>query len=339
MAEIRRYPFFRHLRAEPTSYVIKYRRGEVRRSGRGLAMWFSPMSASIAEVPTDDREVPFLFHARSADFQDLAVGGVVLYRLGDPEGVAERIDFAIDLTSGEHLRRPLESIASLITELAQQLAWSYVARTSVRDILVSGRDQIRRDIAAGLAAEPALAELGIQVVSVRVSSIKPTPDLEKALETRTREAIQQEADEATFQRRALAVEKERAIAENELQNQIELAAREEQLIVQRGQNEQRRAREAAEAERIHTESVAAGSRIRAAAEADSIRQVETAQLEGERERMAIYGELPSPVLLGLAARELAGKLEKIEHLNLSPDVLGPSLLNLITSGTRRLSEE
>ena len=31
-----------------------------------------------------------------------------------------------------------------------------------------------------------------------------------------REAIQQESDEAVFQRRALAVEKERAIAENEL---------------------------------------------------------------------------------------------------------------------------
>ncbi|PIE12482.1 MAG: band 7 protein, partial [Rhodobacterales bacterium] len=32
----------------------------------------------------------------------------------------------------------------------------------------------------------------------------------------------QKADEATFSRRALAVDKERAIAENELQNQIEL---------------------------------------------------------------------------------------------------------------------
>ena len=52
----------------------------------------------------------------------------------------------------------------------------------------------------------------------------------------TREAIQQAADEATFQRRAQAVEKERAIQENELQNKIELARREEQLIAQKGQH-------------------------------------------------------------------------------------------------------
>ena len=77
-------------------------------------------------------------------------------------------------------------------------------------------------------------------MSVRVSSIKPTADLEKALETKTREKIQQEADEAMFERRALAVQKERAIAENELQNQIELSIREEQLIKQQGQNEKHR---------------------------------------------------------------------------------------------------
>ena len=42
------------------------------------------------------------------------------------------------------------------------------------------------------------------------------------------------------------------------------------------------------------------------------------------------------VTLGLAARELAGKLQKIEHLNLSPDLLGPSLLNLMNLGAKRL---
>ena len=40
------------------------------------------------------------------------------------------------------------------------------------------------------------------------------------------------ADEAAFARRAMAVEKERAIQENELQNRIELAKKEEGLIEQ-----------------------------------------------------------------------------------------------------------
>lgn len=51
-------------------------------------------------------------------------------------------------------------------------------------------------------------------------------------------------------RRALAVKKERAIAENKLQNKIELSRQEQSLNEQRGQNERRRASEEAEAKRI-----------------------------------------------------------------------------------------
>ena len=56
----------------------------------------------------------------------------------------------------------------------------------------------------------------------------------------------------------------------------------------------------------------------------------------ERERMDIYADLPTHVLIGLAAQELAGKLEKIEHLNISPEMLGPILQRLIKAGTKHL---
>ena len=53
--------------------------------------------------------------------------------------------------------------------------------------------------------------------------------------------MQEEADRATYARRAQAVEQERAIAENELQNKIELARREQQLVEQHGANTRRQA--------------------------------------------------------------------------------------------------
>src|SRR5262249_18484625 len=152
--------------------------------------------------------------------------------------------------------------------------------------------------------------------------------MEKALQMPAREAIQQQADEATFARRALAVEKERAIQENELRNQIELARREEQLIEQRGQNERRRAGEAAESRRIEVEAQARDARTQAEAQAEGIRVIEVVKVNAERERMDIYRELPSAALMGLAARELAGNLHTIEHLSLSPDLLGPVLSRL-----------
>jgi uncharacterized membrane protein YqiK len=150
-----------------------------------------------------------------------------------------------------------------------------------------------------------------------VGPVRPEPDLEKALGTPARELVQQEADRATFERRALAVESERAIAENELHNQIELARREEQLIAQRGQNEQRRVEDAASASRVET-----------AAQADAVRLLGAAEAEAERGRLAAYGELQPPILLGLALKELAANLPEIEHLTLAPDTLGEALAHV-----------
>ncbi|MDF2825948.1 MAG: hypothetical protein K0R68_3356, partial [Mycobacterium sp.] len=71
MAVITRYPFIRHLRVEPTAHVRALRRGRVAHEGAGVAFWFRPLAAAMSEVPLDDRELPMLFHARTADFQDL----------------------------------------------------------------------------------------------------------------------------------------------------------------------------------------------------------------------------------------------------------------------------
>ncbi len=338
MAEIRSFGLVRHLRSEPNTHILKFKRGKLSRSERGAALWFFPMSTGVAAVPVDDRELTFLFHSRSEDFQDVTTQGVITYRLADPQLAAARIDFSIDLSTGAHRKQPLEKVASLLTELAQQFSWSYVVKTPVRELLKTGQKQVREDIIAGFEGEGGMSDLGIEIVAVRVSSIKPSADLEKALETRMRERIQQEADEAVFERRALAVEKERAIAENELQNQIELATREQKLIVQEGLNEKRRTIENTEAQKIAAVSKAERTTIDATARAEGIRLVEGARVGSERERIAIYRDLSASATMGLAARELAANLHKIEHLSLSPDMLGSSLHKLMNLGADRLRE-
>lgn len=110
------------------------------------------------------------------------------------------------------------------------------------------------------------------------------------------------------------MEKERAIAENELNTKTELARREMLLITQEAENARNRATGHAEAQQVE-----------AVAEAERIRIVERAKAEAEQARMTIYRDLPPSVMLGLAARELAGKLETIEHLNVTPDLLATVL--------------
>ena len=349
MADISNLVIARHLRSDASAHVLHYRRSRLVREGRGLAFWFLPMSASIAEVPVDDRELSILFHARSSDFQDVTAQGVVTYRITEPATLANRVDFTIDLSKGTYLKQPLEKIALLLTELAHQHAASWIGATPIRSVLTDGYATIRQRVEQGLTEDAGLRAMGVSIASVRISSVKPTPDLEKALEAPMREHIQQVSDEAAFARRALAVDKERAIQENELANQIELAKREENLIAQRGQNARRQAEEQAQAERIAAEAAIERARMKAESEAQqtvvrgdatakSVRLVEGAKVDVERTRMAVLREVPSSVMLGLAAQELATKLQKIEHLNLSPDAIGPLLQSLATAGTRRLEE-
>ena len=163
--------------------------------------------------------------------------------------------------------------------------------------------------------------------------------MEKALQAPARESIQQQADQASFERRALAVEKERAIAENELQNKIELTRREQTLIEQHGLNERRRVTDEVETRKLEAGAAAARLKVQRKAEAEGIDLLQGARNRAERERMEIYRQLPADVLIGLAARELAGKLERIDHLNLAPDTLSPLLTSLMTAGRRKLESE
>ena len=359
MAQITGVGFVRHLRADASAFVLAYRKGELVRAGRGLSFFFLPHAASIAELPADDREMPILFHGRSSDFQDVAVQGVVTYRVADPKRLAARVDFTIDLSRGVHLRQPLERLQLLLSQLAEQYAWTLVARTPVREILAEGAERIRERIEAGFAAAAPLEEMGLSVVSVRVGAVRPAPDVEKALEAPARERIQQQADEAAFARRALAVEKERAIQENELKNQIELTRRQEELIGQKGANAQRQATEEAEAARIATEAKASrgriesdadaakrralaeaeahATRVRGASEAQALDLTEKVRVAAERARMESYRDVPPGVLYALAAQAFAAKLDRIEHLNLGESTLGPALERLLEAGAKRIA--
>ena len=337
MAEIRSFLFVRHLRAEPTSHVLVFKRGELARSGRGLACWFLPMSTSIAEVPVDDRAIALTVHARTSDFQDVSVQGVISWRAIDPVQLAGRVDFSIDLVRGVHLKEPLDRIALAVSQQAQEHAARWVANVTLREALRLGAGAIRERVEEALRADASVHDLGIQIASVRIQSVLPTPDLERALEAPMRESIQQEADEAAFSRRALAVEKERAIQENELQNRIELARREEQLITQNGANAKKRAIDETEAKRVASEGEAARTRVASSAQADSIKVIEGARVDAERARMEMQQNLPTGVLMALAARELAGKLQRIDHVHVGSELV-PMLTELMTAGTRALEK-
>ncbi|MFF3204276.1 SPFH domain-containing protein [Streptomyces sp. NPDC002962] len=310
MADITRRLGWRHLRGAPTAHVRHHRSGKLAHDGPGLSFWFRSLSAALSEVPVDDRELAMTFHARTVDFQDVTVQATVTYRISDPAVAAARLDFSIDPDTGIWRSAPLEQLGTLLTETAQQHALDVLARTSLASALVDGVTSVRERVAAGLAAEPRLPATGIEIVAVRVVALRPEPEVERALRTPAREQIQQEADRATYERRAVAVERERTIAENELASQIELARREEQLVEQRGTNTRREAEENAAADKVRAEAEA--SRSVRLAEAEAARSVKLAEAEAAKQVRLADAEAQRTERLTLAEAARTVRLAEAE---------------------------
>lgn len=314
MAQIRNFGLIAQFKSEVSNHVIRFRSGKVKQSGRGLVFWFTPQSASIVEIPMDDREMTLFQRGRSHDFQAIAVQGSIGWHVVDPQRLAERIDFSIDLTTGKPQREPIEAIETRITGITNQALLQALGEASVQTLLDAGPSPLRQTLEEALSDNASLAEIGIAVVSVRLANLAPSSELERALQTPTFEALQEKADQAMFQRRAFAVEKERAIAENELATKIELARRQKELIAEEADNALAKAKAEAET-----------SNIEAGAEADSIKQILMAKTEAEAARVAIYRDFPPAMLLGLASQKLAETLETVEHFNVSPDLLAAAI--------------
>ncbi|MDQ0847214.1 MULTISPECIES: SPFH domain-containing protein [unclassified Streptomyces] len=328
MADITARLGWRHLRAAPTAHVRHHRRGRLAHDGTGLSFWFRALTAALSEVPVDDRELAVSFHARTADFQDVSVQATVTYRISEPSTAAARLDFSIDPDTGAWRAAPLEQIATLLTETAQQHALDVLARTPLSSALADGVASVRGRITEGLAAEPRLPATGIEVVAVRVVAIRPEPEVERALRTPAREQIQQEADRATYERRAVAVERERAIAENELASKIELARREEQLVEQNGTNARRQAEESAAADAVRAEAEAKRKVRLARAEAEAAEAVGAARAGAQAAWLRVHGDVDPATLHALAVTRLAENLPRIDSVTLSPDVLTGLLARL-----------
>ncbi|WP_433453213.1 SPFH domain-containing protein [Streptomyces sp. CA-142005] len=337
MADITRRLGLRHLRGAPTAHIRHHRSGTPVHDGPGLSFWFRPLSAALSEVPVDDRELAMTFHARTSDFQDVSVQATVTYRIADPAAAAARLDFSIDPDTGARRGTPLEQLGTLLTETAQQHALDVLARTPARlptttprrgppgrginsAALVDGVAAVRERVAAGLGAEPRLPATGIEVVAVRVMALRPEPEVERALRAPAREQIQQEADRATYERRAVAVERERTIAENELASRIELARREEQLVEQHGANARREAEEqAADAVRARAEAARSVRRAEAEAErsvklaeAEATRQLRLTEAEAARSRQLAEAEAARTALLADAEAARAVRIARAE---------------------------
>ncbi len=262
-------PGFRHCQGEAHTYLIVTKGGATAREGRGLGLWFWPIGTAISEVPVNDQSVAVMFKCRTKDFQEVSIAAQVWYTVTAPGMIATRFDFSINTGTGVYNADPLTVIQGALTSAAQEAVWSHVAGHTLEGLLQSELNGLSGAVAEALAG----LDFGIQVGRAVVTAVRPETSVAQALQAKTRERLQMDADAAGFERRAKATEQERAIQEAELANQLAIAKQREALIAQQDANSQAGA-----------ESDAAVATISARGQADANRLATDHQLEVEAKR-------------------------------------------------------
>lgn len=343
MATIKRVfwlPIYRHCQGEAHTHIVVTRKGKTSREGQGLGFWFNPVGTAISEVPVNDQSVTVNFKARSKDFQEVSIAAQVWYTVTDPSTIATRFDFSINTGTGAFNSDPLTTIQGALANSAQAAVWSYVSSHELEVLLQSALTGLSSTVSDALGG----LDFGIQVTRAVVTAVRPEREVEQALQAKTLERLQMEADAASFERRAKATEQERAIQEAELANRLAIAKQREELITQQDANSRKEAATEAAVVRIHAESEAAAATIHAeqaltAKKASDVEELKhkTAlakmRSESEEQRLASYTG-KEEAARAIAFASIPNGLSKLQVLTLGEGGFQAALERLVQQPKR-----
>ncbi len=306
-----------YLKASPTTYVLHYKNGAVKREGKGLSFFYYRPTSTLVLVPVASADLPFVWTTTSADFQEVTVQGQLTYRVADPKKLAALLDYSVD-ADGKHRSEDPEKLEERLIHATQVLAQAVIGRMALREALVSSAVLVR-EVTAGLRAADAFTMLGAEALALSILSVRPTPEMARALEAEAREQLQREADSSIYARRNAAVEQERIIKESELNTELAVESkkkdiREKKMAADIAVEEQRTA---LITRQVENDKQAADSR--AYALEATLAPLRTSDW---KTLMAVSSGGGDPkLMIALAFRELAENAQKIGELNMSPDLL------------------
>lgn len=305
----------RFMKASPTTYVLHFANGRVRREGAGLSFFYYAPASTIMSVSLASADAPFAFQETTADFQTVAIQGQLTYRVVDPRRLAALLDLSVG-PNGRYLTDDYQKLTERLVHATQMLMRGHTQRLTLRETLTAATTLAER-VLAELRTADAVVQLGVEVLGLSIVAIRPTPEMAKALEADAREALNRRADEAIYDRRNAAVEQERRIKESELNTEI--AVEEKQRQIRETQMAAEIALEEQRArlmdERVANERKEADSRAYALEKALApLRGLDWRTLTALR-----GGDAASTI--ALAFQELAANAARVGELNISPDLL------------------
>ncbi|WP_231876497.1 MULTISPECIES: SPFH domain-containing protein [unclassified Oleiphilus] len=330
----------KYIKVAPTTYLMQFKKGQVKRKGTGLALWYYAPSTSLVAIPTGTSDLPFIFKETTKDYQEVTVQGQLVYRIAEPEKLSSLMNFTLksEATSKDlsYQSDDPDKLRNRILNLIQVKMSAAIEQMELRESLAASQDLVRL-IKSELSSSEVINTLGLEVIDFSIVAIKPAPETARALEATVREQLLEQADDAIYKRRNASIEQERVVKENELSTELAVEAKqreikEEKLKAERSLQEQRRQMKkeqlVAEVEQEEqrqelVELATENSRKQADAKAYDIAATMEAlsKVDAKVLEAMTMGNLDPQQLLAQAFRELAGGADKIGQLNIAPDLL------------------
>jgi hypothetical protein len=330
---------FKHIKFDAMTYVLHFKNGNVSKEGRGLSFFYFSPNSSIVAIPMGSNDLPFIFSESTNDYQTVTIQGQISYKITNPKTLSDVLDFTVQ-DNGQYKKNDIEKLNQRLINEAQTATSSYIHGIKLKDAIRSAKT-IEESIIEGLKNSTAINMLGIEILGANILAISATPEMARALETETREKLQQEADQAVYERRNFAVEQERKIKETELNTEIAIEEKQKQITEKKMESEVIKAENDRKLREMKLEAdISVENQRKLLIE----EKTENDKIEAETQGYVIEATLkpykdidwkiltalnnnPDPKFnISLAFRQLAENADKIGTLNISPDLLD-SLLN------------
>jgi len=291
-----------YYKGQPTEFVLHYRGGQVVASGPGLSFFYLRYRSQVVAVPTQSLDASFVFNEVSRDYQDVTLQGQLTYRIRDPQQAARLLNYRINPATGAYVSDDPDKLAGRVSNLVQIETRAEVIARSLPDILREATT-LAAAVTERLRSGPQLGELGVELLALNFLSVRPTPEVGKALEAEFREALLRKADIAVYARRAAAIDEERTIKEKELASDVALEDQRKQLILLKGANAVQEAEQRSKATEIDAQ----------------------AQARAAEFQLAVYRGVEPRVLVAHALRELGERASQIGNLTITTELLASLL--------------
>lgn len=324
----------KHIKFDSMSYVIHFKKGKIKAQGRGLSFFYFAPSSSIVAIPMGSNNLPFIFNESTQDYQTVSIQGQISYKVADPQTLADVLDFTIK-DNGQYKVNDIEKLNQRIINAAQTATSSLIHNIKLKQTIRSAKE-IEKTILAGFEASQMIEMLGVEILGVNILAVSATPEMLRALETETREQLQQEADQAIYTRRNFAVEQERIIKETELNTEIAIEEKVKQISEKKMETSVLESKNERKLKEMNLETdIAIEDQKKILLEQKTANDKKQADTEGYvlETTLKPYKDIDWKVLtalnnntdpkfnISLAFRELAENADKIGNLNMSPDLL------------------